>query len=346
MSKTLQQPINSPFTMKSTSEQVIKGINLTGKTAIVTGGYSGIGLHVTQTLVKAGAHVIVPARTLQKAKAAVGQLPNVEIGVLDLMDSSSIDRFATEYLATKRPLDILIESAGIMFAPLRRDSRGNESQLSTNYLGHFQLAQRLYPALKAAKHSRVVVVTSRAQSWNGFDFDDPNFMKREYNLRTAYAQSKVADILMATEFDKRAQVDGIRFFAAHPGLVPGTGLGRFVTNSQATQKIGSFLMNDLKFTHLISLKNSIVAKLHGQNEYDYFKTVSQGAASIIWAATSPLLNDKGGVFVEDNNIGTAVANESTSKFGVRQWAIDPRTATNLWDLGNTLIHAQSKDELS
>lgn len=344
MSKTLQQPINSPFTMKSNSEQVIKGIDLTGKTAIVTGGYSGIGLHVTQTLVKVGAHVIVPARTLQKAKTAVGHLHNVEIGILDLMDSSSIDKFATDFLATNRPLDLLIESAGIMFAPLRRDARGNESQLSTNYLGHFQLAQRLYPALKAAKHSRVVVVTSRAQSWNGFDFDDPNFVKHEYNPRIAYAQSKVADILMAIEFDKRAQSDDIRFFAVHPGLVPGTGLGRFVANSQAAQKAGSVIMNDLKFTHLISLKNSIAAKLHGQKEYDYFKTVSQGAASIIWAATSPLLKDKGGVFIEDNNIGTAVANESTSKFGVRQWAIDPLSAENLWDLGTTLIHAQSNNE--
>lgn len=338
MLNTLQQPINSSFTMKSTSEQVIKGIDLTGKIAIVTGGYSGIGLHVTKTLVKAGAHVIVPARTLAKAEAAVAHLPNVEIGILDLMDPTSIDQFASNFLASQRPLDILIESAGIMFAPLRRDTRGNESQLSTNYLGHFQLAQRLYSALKAAKHSRVVVVTSRAQSWNGFDFEDPNFLKREYNPRTAYAQSKVADILMAVAFDQRAQADGIRFFAVHPGLVPGTGLGRFVTKSQPAQKVGSFLMNDLKFTHLINLKNAIVAKRQGKKEYDYFKTVSQGAASVIWAATNPSLQGKGGVFIEDNNIGTAVANDSTSKFGVRQWSIDPLAAEKLWELGDKLIH--------
>lgn len=341
MSNTLQQPINSPFTMKSNSEQVIKGLDLTGKTAIVTGGYSGIGLYVTKTLVQAGAHVIVPARTSQKAEDAVGHINNVEIGVLDLMDPTSVDTFATAFLATNRPLDLLIESAGIMFAPLRRDSRGNESQLSTNYLGHFQLAQRLYPALKSAKHSRVVVVTSRAQSWNGFDFEDPNFVKRDYNPRTAYAQSKVADILMAAEFDKRAQADGIRAFAVHPGLVPGTDLGRFMTNSQALQKASSFIMNDLKFTHLVNLKNSITAKLRGQKEYDYFKTVSQGGAPIIWAATSPLLKDKGGIFIEDNNISTSVPNDSTSKFGVRQWSIDPLAAERLWDLGNALINARS-----
>lgn len=341
MSNTLQQPINGPFNMKSTSKQVIKGIDLTGKTAIVTGGYSGIGLHVTQTLVKAGAHVIVPARTLKKAEDAVGQLNNVEIDILDLMDPQSVDKFADDFLATKRPLDLLIESAGIMFAPLRRDSRGNESHLSTNYLGHFQLTQRLYPALKAAKSSRVVVVTSRAQSWNGFDFADPNFLHRDYDPRVAYAQSKVADILMAQEFDKRAQADGIRVFSAHPGLVPGTGLGRFVTHSQRLRKISAFLMNDLEFTRVISLKNSITAKLHGQKEYDYFKTVSQGAAPIIWAATSPLLDGKGGVFVEDNNIGTAVANDSTFKFGARQWSIDPVAAEKLWDLGNELIENKS-----
>ncbi len=250
------------------------------------------------------------------------------------MDPQSINTFAKQFLKTKQPLDILIESAGIMFAPLKRDSRGNESQLSTNYLGHFQLTQCLYPALKAAKGSRIVIVTSRAQSWNGIDFNDPNFLKRTY---TAYAQSKVADILMTKEFNQRSQADGIAFFAVHPGLVPGTGLGRFLVDSQSFQKMNAFFMNNLQFTRLISLKNSIVAKFHGQKEYDYFKTVSQGAASVLWAATSPLLTNMGGVFIEDNNIGTIVPNDSTSKFGVRQWSIDPLAARKLWYLGNQLI---------
>lgn len=185
---TQQKPLNSPFTMKATAAQVMKGIDLRGQTAIVTGGYSGIGLVVTKMLARAGALVIVPARTLAKAEQAVKGLNNVEIGTLDLMDPASIDRFADDFLAAGRPLHLLIECAGIMFAPLQRDARGNESQFSTNYLGHFQLAQRLYPALKAAGTARVVIVTSRAQSWNGVDLADPNFQKRAYDPRAAYAQ--------------------------------------------------------------------------------------------------------------------------------------------------------------
>lgn len=336
MTKTPQQPINSPFTMKATSKQVMKNINLEGKTVIVTGGYSGIGLQVTKSLVRAGANVIVPARTIDKAKNAVGNLHNVEFGELDLMNGKSIQQFAENFNRHHEQLDLLIECAGIMFAPLRRDQRGNESQLSTNYLGHFQLTNYLYSALKKAENARVVIVTSRAQSWNGVDFDDPNFVRREYDAHVAYAQSKSADILFAVELDRRAQKDGIRAFAVHPGLVPGTGLGRFVNRNAQLQKFLGFVMNDLQLTRAISTKNSVEARLHGQTEYDYFKTVHQGAADILWAATSPLLNDKGGVFIEDSNIGTAVDANSNSKFGARPWSIDSQQATDLWKLGEKL----------
>lgn len=333
---TKQQPINSPFTKKSTSEQVMKSVDLAGKTAIVTGGYSGIGLKVTEYLIKAGAHVIVPAKSLAKAKAAVKKFPTVEIGELDLMNPESIDHFADTFLQKKRPLDLLIEVAGIMFAPLKRDQRGIESQFSTNYLGHFQLTQRLYPALKAAKKARVVIASSRAQSWNGVDFADFNFEKKSYDPRVAYAQSKAADILFAVELDKRGREDGIRAYAVHPGLVPGTSLGRFVMKNAQLQKGVSFLLNNLQGTRIINIKNALTAKLHGEKEYDYFKTVNQGAASLLWATSSPLLDDQGGIFIEDSNIGVAVGETSTSKFGVRPWSIDPEQAEKLWALGEKL----------
>lgn len=334
--KTPQQPITSPFNMKTTTNQVMRGINLRNQNIIVTGGYSGIGLQVTKALVKAGAYVTVPARTLKKAEDAVGSLPNVEIGILDLMNPTSINDFATNWISQHNQLDILIECAGIMFAPLRRDARGNESHLSTNYLGHFQLTSALYPALKKAHKSRVVVVTSRAQSWNGVNFDDPNFEHHEYDSHVAYAQSKAADILFAVELDKRGQKDGVRTFAVHPGLVPGTGLGRFMNNNIHVQKAMSFIMNQLQFTRMISLRNKLKAHHQGQSEYDYFKTVSQGAADILWAATSPLLDNKGGVFIEDSNIGTAVAADSKSKFGARPWSIDPQLAERLCHVGESL----------
>lgn len=336
MVKTPQQPIASPFDMRATAKQVMKGIDLHNQTVIVTGGYSGIGLQVTKTLVKAGAHVTVPARTLHKAEDAVGHLPNVEIGVLDLMGPASINQFASEWMSHHDHLDLLIECAGIMFAPLRRDSRGNESQLSTNYLGHFHLTQALYPALKKARTSRVIVVTSRAQSWNGVDFNDPNFEHRDYDAHVAYAQSKAADILFAVELDKRGQKDGVRAFAVHPGLVPGTGLGRFMNNNVHVQKTMSFIMNQLQFSRVISFHNKLKAHRLGLSDYDYFKTVSQGAADILWAATSHLLDNKGGVFVEDSNIGTAVAANSQSKFGARPWSIDLQLAEKLWHVGEDL----------
>jgi len=333
---TTQQPINSPYNKKSTGRQVMKEIDLTGKTAIVTGGYSGIGLKVTQYLSKAGVHVIVPARTLAKAQSSLKSLPNVEIGILDLLDHQSIAEFASNFLKNHSKLDLLIESAGIMFAPLRRDNRGNESQLSTNYLGHFQLTSMLYPALKAAESSRVIIVTSRAQGWNGFDFTDPNFNHKTYNARVAYAQSKVADILFAVELDRRAKKDGIRSFAVHPGLVPGTGLGRFISKSKLLQELSTFALNDLKFTRLINIHNYLSAKFHHKNEYDYFKTVDQGAADILWAATSSLLDDKGGVFIEDSNIGKSASSDSNSKYGVRPWSIDQVLANRLWNVGEQL----------
>lgn len=330
-----QKPIDSPFNNTTTAEKVMKGIDLRGKNAIVTGGYSGIGLKVTEMLTNAGAHVIVPARTVAKALPVVEHLKNAELGLLDLMDPDSIDRFAKGFLASNRQLDLLIECAGIMFPPLKRDRRGNESQLSTNFLGHFQLTAKLYPALKKAGHARVVLMSSRAQGWNGVDFNDPNFTHHKYDAHSAYAQSKAADALFAVGLDKRGQKDGVRAFAVHPGLVPGTGLNRYVRH-EPLKKASSFALNQLELTHIINAGHSLKARFHRQGEYDYFKTVSQGAASTLWAATSRQLNDLGGVFIEDCNISHVVAANSHSKFGVRPWSIDDQDADRIWQLGEKL----------
>ncbi|MCV3740028.1 SDR family NAD(P)-dependent oxidoreductase [Lentilactobacillus hilgardii] len=330
-----QEPIDSPFNRTTTAERVMKGVDLKGKNVIVTGGYSGIGLKVTEMLTQAGAHVIVPARTVSKALPVVEHLKNAELGLLDLMDPDSIDRFAKGFLASNRQLDLLVECAGIMFPPLKRDSRGNESQFSTNFLGHFQLTAKLYPALKKAGHSRVILMSSRAQSWNGVDFGDPNFKRRKYDPRTAYAQSKAADALFAVELNKRGQKNGVHAFAVHPGLVPGTELSRYV-NHEPLKRASSFALNQLELTHIINAGHSIKARFHRQSEYDYFKTVSQGAASTLWAATSDQLTERGGVFIEDCNISHAVSADSQSKVGVRPWSIDTDDAAKLWHLGEKL----------
>jgi NAD(P)-dependent dehydrogenase (short-subunit alcohol dehydrogenase family) len=139
---TTQAPIHSGFGPTTTARQVLQGIDLTGKVAIVTGGYSGIGLETTRALAEAGAAVIVPARNADKARKALNAIPRVEQSKLDLLDPGSIDAFASEFLASRRPLHILINNAGIMAMPLTRDRRGYESQFSANHLGHFQLTGR------------------------------------------------------------------------------------------------------------------------------------------------------------------------------------------------------------
>jgi NAD(P)-dependent dehydrogenase (short-subunit alcohol dehydrogenase family) len=153
---TRQTPIGSGFGAASTAEEVIRGIDLTGRTAIVTGGYSGIGLEAARVLLQAGAEVIVPARDREKARAALAPFPAIKLETLDLMNPMSIDAFAARFLASGRPLHILLNNAAVMMNPLTRDVRGYESQLSTNHLGHFQLTARLWPALKKAHKARVI----------------------------------------------------------------------------------------------------------------------------------------------------------------------------------------------
>lgn len=329
---TKQQLNSSIFTYKSSAKQVVNGINLIGKIAIVTGGYSGVGLETVKALTSAGATVIVPARRVEVAQQVVKGLSNVEVGKLDLMDPISIDTFAKAFLKSNRPLHILINNAGIMYPPLNRDKRGYESQFATNHLGHFQLTARLLPALKKANGARVISVSSRAQREGGIIWDDINFEHTEYNPRLAYAQSKTANSLFALELNHIVKEYGILAFAVHPGLVPTTGIGRFAGNG------GGFLIDMINKWGLIRIRNFFVAAKVGfnRNKYDYYKTISQGASTQTWAATAPELNGMGGVFLEDNSISVAVPADSDSRFGVRPWAIDREQAQRLWKLSEEM----------
>jgi len=157
---TPQTPIGSGFDAASTADDVLKRIDLTGKVAIVTGGYSGIGLETARALRAAGAAVIVPARDVERAATALKGKGDIEIQEMDLLAPASIDAFAERFLATGQPLHILVNSAGIMASPLARDARGYESQFATNHLGHFHLVSRLRPALRQANGARVVSMSS------------------------------------------------------------------------------------------------------------------------------------------------------------------------------------------
>lgn len=318
----LQHPIGSGFNAASTTDDVIKGINLAGKTAIVTGGFSGIGLETTRSLAKAGAEVVVISRAIDKemANGALAGIPHVELEEVDLMDPASIDRFADRFLASGRALHLLINNAGIMFVPLRRDTRGIESQLATNYLAAFHLTAKLWSALKKAKEARVINVSSQGHQFGPFHFDDPNFEHHKYESLTAYGQSKTAVNLFSMELDARALAHGIRIFAVHPGNTAGTNLAK-EANVETLQKIG-----------LLDEKGAIKKEIA-----DTLKTIPQGAATTVWCATSPLLNDLGGVYCEDGDI--AIIAPETSEgltLGVKPYSLDKDNAKRLWGLSEQL----------
>ena len=322
---TPQTSIGSGFSRASTTVDVIKGVDLVGKVAIVTGGYSGLGLETARTLASAGARVIVPARDVERARKAIAEAGGgVEVQAMDLTDPDSIDGFARDFVETGLPLHLLINNAGIMALPdLRRDAQGNELQFSTNHLGHFRLTARLWSALKRAGGARVVSVSSAGHRFSPVVFDDINFERRPYDPFKAYGQSKTANILFAVALDRRGKDDGIRAFALHPGGIAATNLGTHV-GVEMLKKTGFVDENDRP---VVDLSRDL-------------KSVPQGAATHVWCAVSPQLDGKGGVFCADSEItpvlpkSGAVDLASDDRLnrltGVEAYAIDPDAAEELW----------------
>jgi NAD(P)-dependent dehydrogenase (short-subunit alcohol dehydrogenase family) len=320
----LQHPVGSGFNAKSTAAEVIAGIGLTGKIAIVTGGNTGIGLETVRVLAAAGATVIVPARDLEKAKKNLQGIQGVEIEAMDLSQPSTIDAFAEKFLASGRPLHLLINNAGMTWVPLQRDSRGIESQLATNYLGQYQLVARLWPALKKANGARVVNVSSSAHHMGSFNFDDPNFEHTEYQTLVAYGQSKTACNLFTVELDNRAKDFQVRAYSLHPGEIAGTELAR-AADMDLFKQLGFIDESG-------NLRPEILASL---------KTIPEGAATTVWCATSPLLNDIGGVYCADAEV-TELANGGLEQGngmeaqGVQPYSVDQNHAKRLWDLSEEM----------
>jgi NAD(P)-dependent dehydrogenase (short-subunit alcohol dehydrogenase family) len=295
-----QAPIDSGFSYSATAREVLRGISLEGRTFIVTGGHAGIGLETTKALAESGATVVVGARNVDAAKKALAGVPRAEAHTLELADPASVDAFAHWFVATERPLHVLINNAGIMAVPLSRDRRGLESHLAVNHVGHAQLTQRLLPSL--AKDGRVVCLTSRGHRRSGFDFDDPSFERRPYDKWVAYGQSKTANVLFAVGLATR----GVHAFAVHPGGII-TGLIRHMSNEEADAALANLRREGVE------------------------KNVEQGAATTVWAATSPKLRDVSGVYCEDCNVAASVAADDPNPNGVRPWAIDPEAAERLWE---------------
>ncbi|MFI9243952.1 SDR family NAD(P)-dependent oxidoreductase [Streptomyces sp. NPDC053086] len=311
MTITDQQPLGSPFCATSTAEDIVAGRDLSGRTAVVTGGYSGLGLETTRALTAAGARVIVPARRPGVARVALEEVKGCEILPMDLTDPAGVRSAAARIGDRLDRLDLLMAVAGVMATPERRVGPGWEVQLTANHFGHFILACELYPLLAAAGGARVVVNSSAGHTLTGIRWHDPHF-RTGYDKWLAYGQAKTANALFAVHLDTLGHNDGVRAFALHPGKII-TGLQREMT---LQAQIDRGWVDE-----------------HGNVIGADFKTPSQGAATGLWAATSPLLDSRGGLYLEDCDVARVSApDEPMDDGGVRAYAIDPDEAARLWDL--------------
>jgi NAD(P)-dependent dehydrogenase (short-subunit alcohol dehydrogenase family) len=303
-----QEPVGSSFGYRSTAMEVAEGIDLAGKHVVVTGGYSGIGTETVRALASAGAEVIVGARRTAQAEDVLRDVPGaITILLLDLADPPSIDAFAEAVAQRWERIDILINNAAVMASPLTRDARGYEGQFATNHLGHFQLTARLWPLLEAAGNARVVVLSSIGHRLNGLDLHDPNFERRDYDKWLAYGQAKSANALFALQLDKLGEAHGVRAFAVHPGGI----------------------MTPLQ-RHLSNEEQIAMGWIDAEgNVNERFKTEEQGASTTVWAATSPLLDGKGGIYLENCEVALP-ASKDNPMGGVHPHVRDGALAERLW----------------
>ncbi|BBJ44129.1 SDR family NAD(P)-dependent oxidoreductase [Streptomyces antimycoticus] len=310
---TPQHKIGSGFGARSTADDVLAGIDLTGRLALVTGGYSGIGVETTRALTKAGARVVVPARRVGAAQEGLAGIDGVEVDELDLGDLDSVRAFAERFLASGRNLDIVIDSAGIMACPETRVGPGWEAQFATNHLGHFALVNRLWPAIEAGG-ARVVSVSSTGHHASPIRWDDVHW-RDGYDKWEAYGQAKTANVLFAVHLDRLGRERGVRAFSLHPGGIL-TPLQRHLPKQEMVER--GWIDEDGNLLHP-----------------EAFKTPQQGAATQVWAATSPQLDGMGGVYLDDCDIAEPAPADG-SRVGVKEWATDPEQAARLWALSAEL----------
>lgn len=293
---------------ESTTDEVIAGVDLSGRTVVVTGATSGLGLETARVLSGAGAHVVMTARDEAKRAEAVaavaGEGRSVEAGVLDLTSLESVRAFAAWLLDRHERVDLLVNNAGVMATPLGRTADGFEMQFGTNHLGHFLLTNLLAPALLRGAPARVVNLSSAGHVASDILWDDPNFEHTEYHPWKAYGQSKTANVLFTVELDRRLASRGVRAYAVHPGMIR-TNLGRHMNKEQGA-----------------SLQSKIT-----RADMPAMKSIPAGAATQVWAATAPELADQGGVYAEDCGISEKHA----------AWARDPESAVRLWTLSEELV---------
>jgi NAD(P)-dependent dehydrogenase (short-subunit alcohol dehydrogenase family) len=308
------------FAAESTTHDVIDSIDLSGRTALVTGASGGLGAETARALASAGARVLLAARNTEKAAEVADGIRQstgnsaVEVVGLDLTSLDSVRACAKQVLAEHPRLDLLINNAGVMACPLERTAAGWELQLATNHIGHFLLTCLLAPALRAGAPARVVNLSSAGHRLAGLDADDPHFERRDYDKWEAYGQSKSANVLFSVELDRRLADAGVRAFAVHPGMIM-TDLGRHL------------LPDDIK---------ELMSRTPGGAESLSWKTVEQGAATSTWAATAPELEGRGGLYCADCQLAQQGADEADLT-GYSAHAMDPEAAARLWSLSEEWV---------
>jgi NAD(P)-dependent dehydrogenase (short-subunit alcohol dehydrogenase family) len=305
------------FGHDTTTDEVLAGIDLAGKTALVTGASGGLGAETARALASKGAAVTIAVRNVPKGEEVAQSIrestgSEVDVVELELGSLPSVRACAEGWLASHGALNLLINNAGVMACPLARIGDGWESQFATNHLGHFLLTMSLLPALKDGAPSRIVNLSSGAHRFGGVDFDDIHFNKREYDKFVAYGQSKTANVLFAVELGRRLEGSGVTINAVHPGVIM-TELGRHLTPEDLAGFPGATSVEDMKF-----------------------KTVESGAATSVWAATAPELEGRSGLYLEDCHVADQ-ATEDGVQVGYSSWAMDPAAATRLFALSEELV---------
>ena len=322
MAKADQVPVASPFPAKIDGSQVLEGHDLEGKTAIVTGGYSGIGLETTRALAAKGVKLMVPVRSQAKADENLGDIEGeVSTAIMDLADLDSVNEFAKYALSEFDHLDFLINNAGIMACPETRVGPGWEAQFGVNHMGHFALVKGLMPLLEKSPGVRVICLTSTAHKMSDIRWDDIQFESGDYDKWQAYGQSKTANALFANALSRRLKPTGGLAFAVHPG-------GIFTPLQRHLPKEEMVAMGWIEADG----SPSALAK-------QGFKTPEQGCSTTLWAATSALLDGKPGVYCEDCNVAAPVdlSSPMARYYGVNDHATDDDSAERLWEISEELL---------
>ena len=311
--------VMSAFGFTSTTDEVLDGHDLSGRRVLVTGASTGLGEETARALAAHGASVTMAVRDAGRGAAAVERIraavpdADVQVRELDLASLSSVRVFAAGFLAEHATLDVLINNAGVMACPHGTTVDGFELQFGTNHLGHFLLATLLAPVLVAGAPARLVSLSSRGHAFSDVSLDDWNFEHTAYEPFASYGRAKTANVLFAVAFERRFADRGVHAFSVHPGGIR-TELGRHMTPETIATMTAS-LASRGRFT---------------------FKTIPQGAATSVWAATAPELEGHGGSYLEDCHVAEVSEDESRND-GVRPYALDPVRAEALWELSERLV---------